>query len=640
MASETQNVNLALATSKSVLEVARFLKERRASGELRRFYGHLMVHCVLVSDHVNRIKSIRGLQSGSIISVLDVFESLIAPAATTRRGTSLGRMYPRQHALNRAWRDLRQGSEDARLYFAAGCLDVVRPQYHDDLFRKWEEDVVVWYPDDVAQWSAEDHWPLKKRRTEPSYAVCTADQTLFKALAASAECPCRPPHELSAWLHRDHSNCFDMFLATGQVLQEAHAYIVQGGVAWLFPSDSAQRRTEKRRYVPMVVKVLCEQIAKMPTTTPQRLELKVKRGHLLKLRSGTSSFSIDKKRPPVSLQHVIQGGCRQLTEKIKRILAVLLSYAVLHLHGTPWLKPSWDSSDILFFHTPSSKIPLRPFILTQLSDRQAAAASTDPGSQRTGAEFVCFDDGLDPDDLYSEALDPDDVEHPLPALVALAAKLMELFFANSMENLARNCGIHLPLDPESRTCSLDVEYIFQTYRREVPRNTQFYHAIQKCLDTRIWQGEREQTLDDQALRATIYEEVVRPLEDELCDAFDFITIEDLDQIAETVDFRKWGQTIPRTEDQTVELSPCAVDETVHKQHRCLMNPLPNPPYSPIVTSTRESMPNPPLRGWQHLTSPSKYTAAEFYDNENTPGIHREEQYVCGNTDSFLSVFSP
>ncbi|KAM4054569.1 subtilase family protein [Hirsutella rhossiliensis] len=402
-----------------------------------------------------------GQENDLLIRVLQIFESLIAPGATTHSEAT--QAYPRQHALNRAWGHLRQGSADARLDFATRCLRVKQPfmlQDYDESFAAWEEDVVARYPEDGAQLSVDDCSPLNKSRTEPSYAVWRTAQSLFKALAASTKCQCRPAHELGASLclgtyrkpQLDDRNCFAMFLASGQYLQEAHVHIVNDSVVRFVVGDQAQPMAKKMHYRPMVVNILCEQIAKMQKMASQRLELKVERGRLLKLRSERSSFRIDKKRLPVPLQHFIREEPRSLTEKTKRILAVLLSYALLHLHGTPWLQPTWDSSQILFFYTQSSTIPLRPFIHAQLSGRQVATGLSDLGRRDPGAGSVPFDDGpdhLDPDELYPANLDPDDVKHPLPALVTFAVMLMELHFATPFQVLASNRGMEIPEGQDS-----------------------------------------------------------------------------------------------------------------------------------------------------------------------------------------------
>jgi hypothetical protein len=353
------------------------------------------------------------------------------------------------------------------------------------------------------------------------------------------------------------------------------------------------------------VKALCLHIEKMQTRVPHRLELKVDKGRLLKLRSERSRFQIDKKQPSVSLQYFIREGPRSLTEKTKRILAVLLSYAVLHLHGTPWLQPTWDSSQILFFQCPSSKIPLRPFIEAQLGwPRQQELDESSPRLDRGHEEDGCHSDS-DWDDL-----DPDDVEHPFPALVTLAVMLMELYLVTPFDSLARNRGIEIPEGADNRTRSLDVALVFDEYKREIPENSHFYSAIEKCLDPRTWQDERSQKLTDRELRARLYEEVVQPLEDELCDAFTFITIEELDKIAETVDIGSWGQAIQH--------------QQMGLNHLRYPQPSLVARYGSVMTASRSTLPKEEFR---HITTP-EYETGMFFDNEKSSKAHSSSEYVC------------
>lgn len=559
-----QAVYLVLATARTVHQIAKLLKDRQTDGELRRFYRHLTVHCVFVRDHIIRVRSMLDQGNMLVDRVLNLFESLVSAEAGPPLETS--QRYPRQRALNCAWAALQdQSNAHARLELAGRALNVAdlssktALQDYREAFEAWEEDVVTEYPEDVAEWSVKDEQPRSRARPEPSCAVRNAAQTVFEALASSANCRCKTAHELGvrlclgtyrAW-ELDDEDGFDMFLAANQNWQEAHVQAVRENKVQFAVGGKKMATTTavggKRGvdYKPMLVKALCQQIEKVRKTTALRLELRVENGQLFKLRSGPSSFrfSMDKERPPLSLRHFIHESSRSLTEKTKRILAVLLSYAVLHLHGTPWLQPTWNSSQVLFFQTPTSKIPIRPFIQTRL-ERTGASEKGDTERHRT-AVSVQHPDHSDPDGVDPDDLDPDDVEHPVPVLVTLAVMLMELYFATPVEVLARDRGIELP---ESGTADvrkrfLDITLVFNEYKREIPLNTQFHHAIERCLDHAVWQDEYGHKLDEQTLRSTIYQEVVRRLEDELCDAFDFITIEELDKIAETVDVGSWGRTL-------------------------------------------------------------------------------------------------
>ncbi|KAF7553489.1 hypothetical protein G7Z17_g3625 [Cylindrodendrum hubeiense] len=547
------NADLVLTSSSSIREISTLLRGTQPSRELKKFYSHLRTHCLLVSDHVARIRSALLPGNELIIRILDIFESLIVALQTPQETQKDARCtHPRQSALNHCWHKLRNRSQAARVEFAHESMNVekfteqqFRQQFEEEI-DLWEEDLISKYPEDDSNWTADDRSP-PKTRPEPSYTISGVAHSVFKALTGCTKCECHQTHELDARLclgtyrkpDLDNTDDFDIFLSLRQVLQKVHVNAVRKSVVQFAINGEILGAPPKLGYKPMPVKKLCNEIHKMQSKISQRLELKVEKDQLFKLRSKDSCFQVDREKPPISLQQLINQDSRPLTEKTKRILAVLLSYAVLHLHGTPWLQPTWDSSKILFFQTSSSTIPLRPFIQTDLAQEIVSKGACDKESGNQYNKDVFNDDfdpdDFDPDDLDPDDIDPDDFEHPFPALVSLAILLMELYFATPFDVLERNRGFELPQGTESCKRSLDVASIFDKYKREIPQNSPFYYAIEKCLDPRTWENETGQRLDDEMLRVTVYEEITRPLEDDLCDAFTFITMEDLDKIAEQVD---------------------------------------------------------------------------------------------------------
>jgi hypothetical protein len=619
-----------------MFQIAKLMSDEAGTKELMKFYRHLMVHCVFVSDHVNRIKSTLGPGDELITRALGIFEALICKSIATSGAESNGRPYARQYALNERWDGMRDCSLGSKIDYAKSCLvipDSSTLQEHDESFDEWQADVVSMYPEDGL---LVDDQPRTTRRAEPSYVIRNAAQSLFEALIGSNKCECHPVHELDARLcigtyrkpqvDRDHD--FDMLLGCNHDLQEVRVYTTGDTTVRFVVDNEAQANVKKLDYKPMMVKALCKQVEKMQKTVSQRLELKVERRRLFKLRSKMSSFRIDKNKPPVSLQQVIQKGARLLTEKTKRILAVLLSYAVLHLHDTPWIRPNWDSSQVLFFHTPASKIPLRPFVQAQLleqnDDKNAVKEAFGVGISHKDLEDV------DPDDLEFDDLDPDDVGHPLPILVTLAIMLMELYFATPFEALAKNRDLRVPESTDSPTRSLDVAVIFDAYKREMPRNSQFYHAVEKCLDPWIWQGEWGESLGGDLMREKIYREVIRPLEDELCDAFDYITIDELDQIAETLDVVGWGQAIENKEEQEL-----ASESSVSPMGLTMLQQIQHPTKSLFALPTHLLVglnPSAPIDMQSVLLTPGSvsskkmdYDGAKFYDDEKPSSTHTREE---------------
>lgn len=624
-----QSADLAIETSKSIRQIANLLQNRQSNRILKRFYRHLPVHCVLIRDHVVRIKPALGTNTDFLSRILDLFESLIDDITDPGGPTH---SYPRQRALNRRWERLRSQENGEQLEFVDRCLNVepLTVQEINDSFNEWEDDVVAAYPDDV------DCPPPRKKRDEPSYRVWSAAKSLFKALSSSTKCGCAPKHGVGATLRvgtyrkpvSDETNDFDIFLSLQQYWQEAHVHTVQDDlVRFVMDGETHPPRRMTLNYRPMPVKKhLCKYIQDKQKFS-DRLEFKVEKDVLWKLRSKKSTASIHHKKPTVSLQQFVKDGSQYLTEKTKRILAVLLSYAVLHLYGTPWLEPNWDSSKIIFFKTSSSIVPLRPFIQTQLV-RENVNVDRDPPLKENRTRFLDQDD-LDPDDLDSEDdMDPDHVEHPFPTLVTLGIMLMELYTTKPFRELATDCGVELPEGPDSRTRLLDVAAVFDEYKREIPQNTGFYHAIQKCLDPRPWEDDQGQKFDDSGLRLAIYEEIIRPLEDELCDAFVNITIEELDQIADTTDFGRWGATIQNQHTEADPKIPSHASNELWLQNypRFMRFKAPMPHLSLTAWNWDPvgRVGTPPIHGQQPLRG-SVYNSPKFYDDEEPSGGHLDAE---------------
>lgn len=628
----TQSADLAIETSKSIGQIAKLLKNRQSNKILKRFFRRLMVHCLFVGDHVDRIKPALGTNIDFLTRILDLFESLVADHIS-----SAGQIYPypRQRALNRRWETLRSQENGERLEFVGHCLKVesLAVEEIDEAFNEWEEDVVAAYPDDA------NCPPPTKERDEPSYRVWSAAQSLFKALSSSTKCGCAPKHEVGATLRLgtyrkpdpDDTNDFDIFLSLQRYWQEAHVHTVRDNVVRFAVDGEAQPpQNSTLNYKPMRVRGhLCKHIREKQKFS-DRMEFKVERDMLWKLRSKKSTASIDNKKPTVSLQQFVKEGSQYLTDKTKRILAVLLSYAVLHLHGTPWLEQNWDSSKIIFFKTSSSIIPLRPFIQTQLVRENV---NLDPGLPLNENESDCLNpDDLDPDDLdIEDDMDPDHIEHPFPTLVTLAIMLMELYSAKPFRELAKNCGIGLPEGPENRTRFLDVDSVFNEYKREIPQNSRFYHALDKCLDPRAWQDDQGQKFDNSLLRLAIYREIIRPLEDELCDAFSFIPIEELDQIAPTIDFGSWGQTIQNQQAEAdPEIPSQAMDGVSLQKYQQFIKAQVSMQHASFTAWNGDSLGRlctSPMHG-QRPSRGSIYNVPKFYDDERPSEAHSPAEYVC------------
>ncbi|ETS87207.1 hypothetical protein PFICI_01035 [Pestalotiopsis fici W106-1] len=647
-----QNVDLVIRTARSISEIARLLRPLQTNIDLMHFYGNLNVHCVLVKDQMKRLKFILSPANDLVAQALNLFESLVSTQGVPQ-DSALMLNYSKQRALNQRWDVLRNQENDAKVRFIDQCFNVVkspglRPgQALDESFRAWEDHVFAAYPEDRSQWLIED-LPPKKVRDEPPYVVWSTANSLYTALTKSANCGCHQKHELGATLclgtyrnpESENSSDFDMCFSREGNWQEARVYTTRESVVRFSLNDKPPPpQKQLLDYKPLLVKKeLCEHI-KGKSLTSRRLELRFEDDCLFKLLSAKGKLWTNSAEPTVSLQQFIDDRFTSQPTRTRVILAVLLSYAVLHLHGTPWLQPTWNSSHILFFRTRTS-IPLRPYIRTQLGTEGIDPDWSHPKNQKDGDNLTqhpdpsneVSPDDSDPDNLDYGDLDPDDIEHPFPALVTLAIILMEIYTKTPFGELAKNCDMPLPELPDSRTRLSDVVTVFTESKIEnIAENSKFCNAIEKCLQPRVWRDECGEPMDDQTLRTAIYREVVTPLEDELCDAFKTITIEELDQMAKEVDIGNWGQPIQSriAEEMPPKTASPAIDEVWPQRQGHLIGSevrFHDAPFAAWNHRSQEYLP-PFFDLKQNPAQESEYDSARFYDDERPSEAHSRAELL-------------
>lgn len=570
---DTNAVRSVIGVLEVVEEVARVLKADESSGDLKNFYAYLVAYCKLIRDHLSRVQAFIPDTPNQLFSrILDQLQtgSYLGGDGDAAEFQSFCLLWNTVRKLD----DRRQKVKVIKTFFAGNASPEERDGTIQSLER-YEDELRASYPEDASQWERDD-FAVQRKVHEPSYGICNAAQSIFKALTSCVDCPCPIQHRFGARLSlgtyrrvetppeeepRDEGENqldFDMFLSMQHDWHEVCIHTPQEkAVQWAMdgePRGNAKKAAAKPKT--QRVRNLCDPIAKISTLAARRLELRVTRGRLFKLRSEVSTSLIDKTKEPVSLQHLLKGGSRSFTERTRRILAVMLSSAVLHLHDTPWLRDTWNSSHVLFFRTTSSAVPLRPFVqapLSKFGEEELASEGSDYDSDD--------DDGVDPDDIDPDDLDPDDLDpddfmqHQCPILVMLAVMLMEVYFAVPFSVLAKRYNVELSPDNSESSKSarcIDTELVFRACRGEIPENSQFHRAVEACLNPSLWEDEEGEKLDDKALREKIYMEVVLPLETELSQAYSSIALEDLDRFAQSLDLASWDQTIAVPNSESVE----------------------------------------------------------------------------------------
>ncbi|KAK5992077.1 Subtilisin BL [Cladobotryum mycophilum] len=625
-------INLLMATASSIQEIANFLRLKETDGELRIFYAILPVYCSIIRDHSNRLtKAGVRMDDSFIMRILVIFQSLTECKTNPESSPCPSQLCAALHALNQRWGLVRQSKDGIELQFSKSFVNSKSSQEERNAviesLEVWDYDFRVKYPDDLSEWSASESDP-KSKISEPPYAVANAAQSVFKALMACKGCECIDSHDFRAELclgtyrkansknHSDEEHSFDMFL---QMQQEWHETCIhtmkETTIQWAVDTEASrsQLREKKVKVKPMKVKKLCDPIRKIKTMKSYRLELKVMKGQLFKLQSEKSHCLIDKTKRPITLEQLLKDGSRSFTERTRRILSVLLSYTVLYLHDTSWLQSTWDSSKIVFFRNNSSAIPLRPFLQTPLSSLDSSYSGYD-----------LSENDFDPDDV-----DPDDlIQHQCPTLVSFARILLE-YFVTSFEILARKYNVDLGDELFSFSKHINTELVFQACRSEIPEN--FQYAVERCLDPITWEDEDGNKLDLQSMRTKIYQEVVRPLENELIQAFSSISIDNLDQFAHSLDFGSWGQVIikPATTEDYSQSANASKDAYSHMQ-------MPSPTYSPqSIPPSSYFEPYQAVSGSDNLVvaqhpsyltdkmtgSDINYNVSKFFDDETVSEAH-------------------
>jgi hypothetical protein len=212
-----------------------------------------------------------------------------------------------------------------------------------------------------------------------------------------------------------------------------------------------------------------------------------------------------------------------LSLKQRRIIAVLLSHGLLQFCGSAWLSEHWDKESISFFRYGDDD---RIVLSTAL---QAHEVSPDPD-----APFRF---------------------HHYPGVLALGVLLLEMELKKTIET-ARSEQDEPSTDDEEPNLYTDLEIALKMFD-DIQDNAlpDFKSAVEACLtfdyfkegteiDDLIYH--RDKLYDDMVLRRKIYQEIVAPLERELCISFPEIKLDGLSQMPLAFSFWNRANLPPRT----------------------------------------------------------------------------------------------
>ncbi|RAH61689.1 purine and uridine phosphorylase [Aspergillus piperis CBS 112811] len=518
--------------------------------ELRVFFSHLNACCLLLKQYLVPRQSpspewaaevgplvdpvLKELEAFQESSVLPEYESSLPPSI----------QFPKLTTLIHYWR--LYGDDSRTVHHVRGCLDLYCNERRYKiilLLRGCAAALQLQHPDNS---HAREYRTVLGVTGRPS-SVSLSANTVFQALFSSARaCSQVHNHQSAVGLriatHRKHDQDRCRFeglvtlSATYNSWQETHINVDIFGSPVkerssfsdaLTHTNHSAKGPKRRRLGRLEVVRLCEQIDKLRKMPSMCLNLWVEDGKLWKDHSLRIEHPIHRPKLQVSLGDIIKSRPSCLTEKMKRVLSVLLAYSVLHLHGTPWLRPSNFHPNNIFFYGTSTAIPLKPYIQTSLAE-----TVDDPGHTNQ-------DGDVDPDDLPL---------HPHPEIVMLAIMLIELYVVQQLQPFASQFGVgecdSLELVDENTRYRFAIA-AFDRFKDEFPDN--YREAVDKCLDPNIALGPDDEELNEQAFKQLIYGGIVQPLEDELHQGFgNTVHIDELDDIVQKMDLNSGGQIQPTT----------------------------------------------------------------------------------------------
>lgn len=214
-------------------------------------------------------------------------------------------------------------------------------------------------------------------------------------------------------------------------------------------------------------------------------------------RRSSRTLSMQKNEVDTSLASLLRGE-KKFRLKEKRILSVILANSLLHFCESPWLSEDWSKEHISFFPDPGTGgLDIRkPYLSTNF--------------QQTAQE--------DPPDALSRI-------HPNPSVLALGILLLEIELDLPIEQEQGKDDLGADGKPGVNTDYFVAVRLFEGISDDFYRNHR--QAVRACLDCDFFDEETmEPSLDNSEFRQAVYNNIVRPLEEELYNAYE-LTPDDL-----------------------------------------------------------------------------------------------------------------
>ncbi|PLB48839.1 purine and uridine phosphorylase [Aspergillus steynii IBT 23096] len=506
------------------------LKDNSNTQGLHNFLDHIDAYCFLLRDYLtNKISHSEPI----VRTIFEKLGSFLRSPDPLDKKHSLRKM----NTLRMNWG--KSKTQEEKVSHIQNCLGLNSAERREEMILLFRGFVTAIQSQLLTSaHTRRDNHISSKNILKPLYSVRIGAVSAFEALDISSKA-CSHSHKSAARLrlatHRQQmeDRCrFDTLVSLDKACHAWHEIQIQATLSSAAPkkkpmteSASLQNNCANRRALThrrLAVERLCEQIEKIKSKPLMRLNLLVEDGKLWKNQSSKSEHHVDRSDSLLSLKDIVESRPTSLTEKVKRVLAVFLAYSLLHLRGTPWLRPSSFKAANIMFYSTSTAIPLKPYIHVYF-------AETDGSSGQPNET----DEGIDPDDLPM---------HPFPDIVMLAMLLMEIYMIQPIESLAEQ--VDMPIADwscvDENTNYLIAVAVFDRFKADFTDS--YRGAVDRCLDPNIGFNDNDEELNQEDLNNLIYEEVVHPLENELDRGFgNTIQIDNLDELAQTIDMNRFGQ---------------------------------------------------------------------------------------------------
>ena len=183
----------------------------------------------------------------------------------------------------------------------------------------------------------------------------------------------------------------------------------------------------------------------------------------------------------LSLRDILSGGAKPMPRASRMSIAVMLAYAVLELHSSPWLPAAWDDRDVYFWVNDHGDVIVEhPFLVSLTSPGDANVVETNQNG------------------------------NPVNPLLPLGILIMELWFNQTLESQPFWKAIFGPDGMEAEYTRLDAAVTWQRMIIE-DSGTALHDITWRCIYGDFGMGTRD--LGDKGLTLAVYEDVVRKLEE-------------------------------------------------------------------------------------------------------------------------------